>query len=176
MNVSLRKITLQDTSNIVKWRNSDEVRKNLFTQDDLTAEMHINWFHSKVETGLCAQYIIQVLDGDIRKDIGTTFIKGIDTEKKEGEFGIFIGETDFRGKHLAECATRAILKIGFEELLLTQIYLSVFEDNIAAIKAYQNAGFHLSTQYESVVNNKKVLMMVINRDEWYYYEICKLSL
>ena len=161
MNVSLRKITLQDTSNIVKWRNSDEVRKNLFTQDDLTAEMHINWFHSKVETGLCAQYIIQVFDGDSIKDIGTTFIKGIDKVKREGEFGIFIGEAGFRGKHLAESATKEILKVGFIELHLNRIYLSVFEDNIPAIRAYQKVGFHLDEQHVSVINNKNVLFMTI---------------
>ena len=164
MKVSLRKITLQDTANIVKWRNSDDVRKNLFTQDDLTAEMHINWFHSKVETGLCAQYIIVVEDETGTHDIGTTFIKGIDNEKKEGEFGIFIGESSFRGKHIASNATSEMIRIGFEQIGLNNIYLSVFEDNIAAIKAYEKVGF---TKYgNEFVNNKNVILMNVQKEVW----------
>lgn len=161
MNVRLRKITLQDTSNIVKWRNSEYVRKNLFTQDDLTEEMHINWFHSKVETGLCAQYIIVVEDNDELHEIGTTFLKGINKEKKEGEFGIFIGEDAYRGKHLSSMATKEIIKIGFQELGLNRIWLSVFEDNLPAIKSYKNVGFVPIENTEDIVRGKRVLYMEI---------------
>lgn len=166
MNVSLRKITLQDTSNIVKWRNSEDVRKNLFTQDDLTAEMHINWFHSKVETGFCAQYIIVVEDETGIHDIGTTFIKGIDKIKQEGEFGIFIGESAFRGKHLSTKATREMIKIGFEILSLNRIFLSVFEDNVPAIKSYERAGFHYAYTTTEKDDKRAVLYMIIEKGQW----------
>jgi RimJ/RimL family protein N-acetyltransferase len=166
MNVSLRKITLQDTSNIVKWRNSDEVRKNLFTQDDLTAEMHINWFHSKVETGLCAQYIIEVDDELVTKGIGTTFIKGIDRLSQEGEFGVFIGDGSFRGKHLATAVTKEMVRIGFYELGLKRLWLSVFEDNIPAIKAYEKAGFKTINRSVEKVRGKNILYMEITKDNY----------
>jgi RimJ/RimL family protein N-acetyltransferase len=164
MNVSLRKITLQDTSNIVKWRNSEDVRKNLFTQDDLTAEMHINWFHSKVETGLCAQYIIEVVDGLVTKDVGTTFLKGIDRLSQEGEFGIFIGDGSFRGKHLATTVTKEMVRIGFQELGLKRIWLSVFEDNVPAIKAYEKAGFKTINRRVEKVRGKNILYMEKAKD------------
>lgn len=165
MKVQLRKIELSDTANIVKWRNSDDVRKNLFTQDDLTEEQHINWFHSKVEPGCCAQYIIEAIDNDVKTDIGTTFIKGIDYETSEGEFGIFIGEPAYRGKHLASFATKEMLNVGFYELGLSRIYLSVFDDNIPAKTTYQKLGFEFSSKTD-VVNGKKVLYMSISKRKW----------
>lgn len=166
MKVILRKITLQDTANIVKWRNSEDVRKSLFTQDDLTEEMHINWFHSKVETGLCAQYIIEAEDEQGRHDVGTTFIKGIDYVKKNGEFGIFIGEASFRGKHLASDATKEMIKIGFEDLKLDTIFLSVFEENIPAICAYKKVGFEVLKDEGLQINGKHVILMNITREQW----------
>lgn len=161
MKAHLRKIALSDTSNIVKWRNSEEVRKNLFTQDDLTEEQHINWFHNKVETGLCAQYIIEVIEENASHDIGTTFIKNIDNNKKEGEFGIFIGEASFRGKHLSTAATKEMIRIGFEELGLTLIYLSVFADNVPAIMAYEKVGFCKLQEMKEKKNGRSVILMSI---------------
>ena len=95
--VILREICEEDTSNIVKWRNSIAVKSNLFTQTDLTEEQHLNWLNNYVKSGLCKQYIISVVDNGLSVDIGTTFIKNIDYQNKEGEFGIFIGDKRFRG-------------------------------------------------------------------------------
>lgn len=169
MKVNLRRIALSDTANIVRWRNSEDVRKNLFTQDDLTEAQHINWFHSKVEPGFCAQYIIEVSDESGIHDIGTTFIKGIDKEKKEGEFGVFIGEASFRGKHLSAEITKEMIQIGFQELNLKRVWLSVFEDNYAAIKAYRKVGFTLVSNRDDVVRGKKVLYMEIDESVFNQY-------
>ena len=172
MKVSLREIRLSDTANIVRWRNSDDVRRNLFTQNDLTEEEHINWLHSKVETGMCAQYIIQVDNDDTIHDVGTTFIKGIDREKLEGEFGIFIGDSQYRGKHLASLASQEMLRIGFQELHLQRVFLSVFADNTPAIKSYLKVGFN-TLKTTDIVNNKKVLLMEIKAANFESPTICK---
>lgn len=41
--VVLRKINELDTANIVRWRNSESVKMNLFTQSELSAEQHLDW-------------------------------------------------------------------------------------------------------------------------------------
>ena len=137
MNVELRKLTLSDTSNIVKWRNSLEVKKNLYSQKDVTEEQHIDYFKKYVITNKIVQFII-VVDG---VDCGTTFLKNIDEEKREAEFGIFIGEAEYRGRGISPIATQIIVDYGFNVLELKRIYLTVLEDNIPAIKGYLKAGF-----------------------------------
>ena len=137
MNIELRILSLADTDNIIRWRNSPEVKKNLFSQDDVTKEQHIDYFHKYVESGKISQFII-IVDG---VECGTTFLKNIDNIKKEAEFGIFIGEADYRGKGISSIVTKKMIDYGFSNLNLVKIYLTVFEGNIAAIKSYIKAGF-----------------------------------
>ena len=139
--VKLRKLAESDTANIVRWRNSPSVKCNLYSQEDITEEQHLNYFHNVVETGKCAQYIIVVEDEHGSRDIGTTFIKNIDRHSNKGEFGIFIGEESARGKGYAKYAISDIIKITLSDLKRHRIYLTVLEDNNTAIMAYEKAGF-----------------------------------
>lgn len=137
--VSIRKITLEDTKNIVKWRNSPNVKKNFCIQQDMTEETHVNWFNNKILKGEVVQFII--IDNDSNKAVGSTYLRDIDTNNKKAEFGIFIGEDDARGKGIGTTATKLIIDYGFKELKLNKIFLRVFSNNKAAIKAYEKAGF-----------------------------------
>ena len=49
--VTLRPITLSDTDLIVRWRNSDAVRLNMYDQRILTPEQHRDYFHNQIKTG-----------------------------------------------------------------------------------------------------------------------------
>lgn len=166
----LRPLELKDTDNIVRWRNSPAVRSNLFSQAELTAEQHMNYFRNVVSAGKCAQYIIVVDDGDQQYDIGTTFIKNIDHESRKGEFGIFIGEDQARGKGYAKRAIEEILHIAFTDLDLNRVYLSVLSDNQFAIRAYTGQGFKtegvLRQDYCRQGYYMDVIIMSILKEEW----------
>lgn len=162
--VILREICEEDTSNIVKWRNSVAVKSNLFTQTDLTEEQHLNWLHNYVKVGLCKQYIISVVDHDLSVDIGTTFIKNIDYQKKEGEFGMFIGDKRFRGGGHSYPAAKLIVEIAFSDLNLDRLYLSVIADNIPAIKTYKKLGFKTYNINKNGFLSKGNLVDVIQMD------------
>lgn len=139
--VVLRLIEEADTDNIIKWRNSDAVKKNLYSQSLLTNEQHLTWLKTKVATGDCYQFIIEVHSLNVVRPIGTIFIKNIDRVNSKGEYGIFIGESDCRGKGYALPATKNILEFAFNTLKLNRVYLTVFSDNYAAIKVYEKASF-----------------------------------
>jgi len=139
--VVLREIIDSDTDNIVKWRNSPDVKKNLYSQELLTKKQHLKWMQNNVMTGQCIQFIIEIHFNDSVQPIGTIFIKNIDRKNSKGEYGIFIGESDARGKGYSTKATFKILKYAFEVLMLNRVYLTVFSDNLAAIKSYEKSGF-----------------------------------
>lgn len=168
--IVLRSITEEDTFNIVKWRNTKSVKQNLYNQNDLTPEQHLNWLKNEVRTGRCAQYIISVKDDSEKNDIGTVFIKNIDRDYREGEFGIQIGEESNRGKGYGGLATVEILKIAFEQLELNKVYLTVMCDNFVAIRVYEKAGF----VQEEILKDKylreniyvDVIKMSITKDQW----------
>ncbi len=168
--VFLRKISLSDTSNIVRWRNSDSVRKNLYSQDLITEEQHVNYFHNYVETGKCLQYIIEVKTKEGKKDIGTVFLKNVDMRSHKAEFGIFIGETSERGKHYASKSAIKMLDKAFNEYKLHRVYLSVFSNNKPAIIAYVKAGFRqegiLKEDYFDGVNYIDIVHMGVIYEDW----------
>lgn len=137
--VILRKITLEDTPNIIKWRNNPSVQKNFCIQEPLTEEMHYNWFHNKIETGEVAQFII--VDAETNLPVGSTYLRDIDFKNRKAEFGIFIGEDSARGKGLGAESTKLMIEYGFHTLQLHRIFLRVFSNNLGAIKAYEKAGF-----------------------------------
>lgn len=138
-NIILRPITAGDTANLVKWRNSPHVRSMLFTQEELTPEQHEKWLHSKVYAGECVQFIIVAKKGQVA--VGTVFLKNIDQAAGRAEFGIFIGEPAYLGFGLGGEATAGIIGYGFDVLGLREIYLSVLEDNPAAVGIYKKNGF-----------------------------------
>jgi len=167
-NIRLRPITLNDTDNIVKWRNTDSVKRNLFTREDITHEDHIKWFNNYVMKGLCSQFIIELIEPSM--DIGTVFIKNIDKKNDKGEFGIFIGEENLRGKGYGKIATELILEHAFMDLKLNRVYLSVLADNLSGVKCYTKAGFELEgvlrQDFKYGNNYYDVILMSVLRYKW----------
>ncbi len=167
--VFLRPLERTDTEDIVRWRNSEQVKKNLFTQTDLTPAQHLHYYETVVCSGKCRQYIIVTAD-DARKAIGTVFLKNIDPAGKTAEFGIFIGEAAYRGKGLSASATRQILKVAFLELLLEEVTLSVVEDNLPARKSYERVGFQETGRifggFHRQAEILDVIEMKLQRDRW----------
>lgn len=138
-NVILRSIRLEDTDNILKWRNHPSVKKNFCLQEELTKETHLAWFQNKILTKQVVQFII--IEKDSNKPIGSTYLRDIDTKNHKAEFGIFIGEEIARGKGIGTSATKLMVEYGLNTLGLHKIFLRVFSNNISAIKAYEKAGF-----------------------------------
>lgn len=162
----LRPITEADTDNIVRWRNLESVKRNLYTREPVTRESHLQWLHGQVNTGRCIQYILESPEGDI----GIAFIKNIDNFHKKGEYGIFIGEESARGKGYGRRATELMLQKAFEELGLNRVSLHVFEENLPGIRAYEHAGFKIEGvlrndfRYENEYLN--AVVMGITRKMW----------
>ncbi|WP_407424912.1 UDP-4-amino-4,6-dideoxy-N-acetyl-beta-L-altrosamine N-acetyltransferase [Treponema sp.] len=170
LEVKLRPLALSDTDNIVKWRNSQFVKNNLFSQNDLTVEQHVNYFNNVVSKGKCYQFIIEAKIGMETLDIGTTFIKNIDFDNRKGEFGIFIGEEKARGKGCAKLAIKEILQIAFNELNLNRCYLEVLSNNQTAIKLYKKVGFQIEgTLHQDYIRNEEtydVILMAILKENY----------
>lgn len=168
--VTLRPITLADTDNIVKWRNASFVKKNLYIQKALTNNQHIEYYHRYIESGKVYQFIIQVKSDDWNQDIGTAFLKDLDSNNHKAEFGIFIGEESALGKGFGKQATYLILQYAFESLKLNRVYLTVFADNHPAVNAYLKCGFRTEgvliedfLRYDGFAD---VMVMGITRKMW----------
>ena len=138
-NVYLRLMNYDDTDDIVRWRNQDEVRKNFIYQELFTRQSHENWIKNMVEPGKVVQMVI--CDEKTDKPLGSVYIRDIDPVHHKGEYGIFIGEPEARGRGVGTAAAKLMVEYGFSELDLHKIFLRVFADNLRAIRSYEKAGF-----------------------------------
>lgn len=137
--IYLRLMTYEDTDLIVKWRNSDAVRKNFIYQELFTRESHENWIRTKIETGDVVQTII--CDAATDKPLGSVYIRDIDRHHKKAEYGIFIGEPSARGRGIGTAAAKLMLRYCFEQEGLHRVYLRALVGNEQAIRSYEKAGF-----------------------------------
>lgn len=73
--------------------------------------------------------------------VGVTTLLNVDHRNRKADFGVLIGEKDARGEGLGTEATTLMLDYAFTAIGLHNVGLRVFEYNVAAIRAYEKAGF-----------------------------------
>jgi len=137
--VILRPITVDDTPLVVKWRNNPKVSSQFLFRKKFTKKMHETWMNTRVKNKEVIQYII--LDKKTDRPIGSVYLRDINYETMSGEYGIFIGEDDYRGKGYGSEVAKLFTDYCFNELRFHKIYLKVLEDNKIAYRTYQKAGF-----------------------------------
>lgn len=101
--------------------------------------------------------------------IGYAGICDLSSTNKSGEYFIFIGDKNFWGKGVGTEVTRHVLRIGFNELDLNRIMLTVSEPNVGGVKAYQRAGFRLEGKlreacFRDGAYHDKLVMSVLKKD------------
>lgn len=156
-NVYLRPLTLSDTDLIVKWRNTDNVRKNLFSQELITSESHAQYYEEYINSHKCYQFIVEQIvneDGNTYGcsiPVGTVYLKNIEWNNRKALMGIFIGNAMDRGKGLGREAVQLILQYGFMQLGLNKIYLQIICNEDYRANLYEEWGLrkeaHLRADY-----------------------------
>lgn len=144
----LRPMGYEDTDRIVKWRNHERVRDNFIYRKRFTPESHCHWIKTMIDTGKVVQFII--CEKDDMRPVGSVYFRDIDREKKEAEYGIFLGEDDAVGKGYGTETAKLAVEYAFSEMGLSRLVLRVFTDNEAAVKSYERAGFVTETILKDV--------------------------
>ncbi len=166
--IYLRLMTYEDTEDIVRWRNSDNVRKNFIYQALFTKQGHENWIKTMIETGKVVQ--LMICEQESGRAVGSVYVRDIDRTHNKAEYGIFIGEEDARGKGYGTAAAQLMIQYCFEELKLHRLFLRVYARNKQAIRSYEKAGFvkeallrddvYIDGRYQDIV-----LMGILNNQE-----------
>ncbi len=137
--IILRPMEYGDTERIVKWRNSERVRSRFIYRETFTTRGHCRWIETMIDTGKAVQFMICEKEGI--RPVGSVYFRDIDREKKEAEYGIFLGEDDALGKGYGTEAARLAVEYAFSKMGLERLILRVFTDNGTAVRSYEKAGF-----------------------------------
>ena len=159
--IILRPITVEDTEDILRWRNSRHVMEHFIIREPLTEEMHKKWLREQVAAGTVEQYVIVVKESG--RGIGSQYFQHINREEHTAEFGIFIGDKDELGKGYGREVLDLSLKHARDDMKLKSVSLRVIDDNDVAYKLYLSRGFKLKTGHTVMFDhegvNKKILYM-----------------
>ena len=80
------------------------------------------------------------------RPIGHTGLLRVQARDRNGEFDLFIGEPDARGRGYGSEATRLVLDYAFTALGLSSVFLRVYAFNLAGIRVYEKAGFRVAAR------------------------------
>lgn len=139
MNITFRKLTIEDMSFRMKWLNDPEVNKYLGTRvrSGTDEEFHKKWFENYLNDETRRIFTIEVGG----KPVGQVGLININILDKNASLYIMIGEKDFWSKGVGSKALEYILDHGFNQIKLHKIWLDVHENNTTAIKLYEKFGF-----------------------------------
>lgn len=138
-NIRVRSFEERDIDKKLEWINNPKNNKYLHYDLPLEKEKTRLWFEKNKDSDNRVDAVIEY-NGLPVGLIGIIF-GGTDLKNKKAEYYICIGENDYKGKGIAAKATKMLLSYAFSELKLNKVYLYTEEQNIAAQRAFESAGF-----------------------------------
>ena len=137
--IILKKVERENLEQLREWRNNPELRKYFREYRLINSENQQKWYESRV-LGDPDQYNFEIRDKASNKLIGHCGLYYINWVMRTGEFGIYIGDNDYRSGGFGSDALRTLIKYGFEDLNLNRIWCEVYDNN-AALEVYKHIGF-----------------------------------
>ena len=123
-----------------QWRNEPTLRRYFREYREISRTMQNRWFR-KINSDI-NQVNFEIHDGHTEKLIGHCGLYYIDWTSRTGEFGIYIGDRDYRSGGYGSDALRTLIKYGFEDLNLNRIWCEVYDNN-TSIEVYKHLGFKM---------------------------------
>ena len=149
-NITLRKISIKDLDAYYEWINDKSLVEFNSQFFPVSKKKHAAWFKllsvkNDIET-------FSIVKGK-EELIGSCSLRNLDFINKTGELQIRIGNKACLNKGYGTQAIHLLVEYGFLNILLNKIYLHVFDDNIRAIKAYENCKF----KKEKLIRNYTII-------------------
>ena len=164
--VRLIRVQAADLGLILKWRNNDWVRKNMFVQDVLQEKDQLAWFHS-INNASNYYFIIEYLG----EKVGLIHAKNFSEEEGIGEGGIFIGEYEYLETWASVMASICLLNFIFTKLEINRSVIRVLAQNKSAISYNLQLGYKID--FEDAI---EIRMMLDKADFFQKYNLLKSTL
>jgi len=151
-------LSLKEKVMILEWRNNGEIKKWMYTTDDIMLESHLNFIENLLNF-MNKQYMVVKKDD---KYIGVVDFYNINKSTKECEYGLYANPFE-KIAGVGRILEETCIKYAFEFLKLTKIKLEVFEENEKARNLYKKYKFQEVDK--KMINDKKIICMELNKNE-----------
>jgi len=170
--VQLRPIKRDDLANFLKWFNDPEVTQYLLLYLPMNEIAEAKWIEEVTTTGATTgvHLVIEAIENDTFKPIGTIALSNINPRNQTAEFGIAIGEKDYWSKGYGTEAARLLIEYGFKQLNLNRVSSSAKAFNERSLRLHKTVVFRQEgiMRQSEFVNGKfhDKVMFGLLREEW----------
>jgi UDP-4-amino-4,6-dideoxy-N-acetyl-beta-L-altrosamine N-acetyltransferase len=138
--VVLEKPNKESMSLLLEWRNNPKHRKYYREYKETSIEDQLNWYENiLLKDDSWHHFIVKPLD-NLNKIIGVVFLNHIHPIYRTGEFGITLGDPEYRNKGYGKDMLLTLIEYGFNQLNLNRIWCEVYSNN-ESIHLYRKIGF-----------------------------------
>lgn len=138
--VYLTTVEEENLEQMRKWRNEPGLRRYFREYREISRTMQKKWFE-KINNDN-NQVNFEIHDTSNGKIIGHCGLYYINWVSRTGEFGIYIGDKEYRSGGYGSDTLRTLVKYGFEDLNLNRIWCEVYDNN-SSIEVYKHLGFKM---------------------------------
>lgn len=151
-NLLIREIGAADIELIRKWRNQNYIKKRFINTGDISKLQQMQWFKNYLKKTDDMMFMIEETD-IFKTKIGTVALYNINTDKRSVELGrLMIGYAPAQRKGFGKQAVILTCLYALNILKSTDIYLTVLNDNIPAIKLYKQIGFVITNMHSDILH------------------------
>lgn len=160
--VRLKSLEEKDLELVRSWRNAPHVKSAMFFQNEISKEEQLYWYKNQP---LSDWYFLIYVDNH---PIGVCNVKSIDWEKRTGEAGIFIGDSNYLKSMYAMSAVFALMDTFFNEFLFEKLFATVRADRPDLILLNEQLG------YQIVEENKEKVLLELTKDRFLVANQCSI--
>jgi len=161
-NIRLRALTITDLPLTLKWHNQRDIIEMYAGHPfPVNEEMERKWYEKILTSNFpVTVFGIELIENN--KLIGLTILRDINLINRSAETAIYIGDQNERSKGYSKEALKLTLNFAFNNLGLHRVFLSVREDNVAALGLYEKLGFiREGILRDSIYKNGKYISLII---------------
>ena len=149
-------LKLEEKEMILEWRNHPDIRKWMYNQDEIKLEEHLNFIDSLKSKKDKSYFLVKKED----KSIGVIDFTQL-VEKISIHMGIY-SNPNIKGN--GKILLNIIIDYSFNNLKVKRIFSEVFAENVNAHNLYKK--FNFKDISEKTINNKKVICMELENDDY----------
>jgi len=149
------KLTADEKAMVLTWRNDENIRSYMYTNEIISPENHEN-FIASLKTRKDKQYFVVYKNS---APIGVVDL--VDITDTTASLGLYANPYSDR-KGIGRIILRALIRYAYETLALKVLQIECFEDNDKAKTLYQKFDF-IETK-RTLKNNKPIICMELHRE------------
>lgn len=166
MGCTLRKMQDSDLQFVLEWRNHDDVRKNMYTCDEITFSEHQQWW-AREKSNLATHLLIAEIEGVPAGVVIFTKYTGIEGT---ASWAFYSGDNKIRG--VGSLMEVAALKYAFEKLKIRRLECEVLAFNYPVVLFHRKFGFKVEgvkrSAYERQGEFFDIYSLAILEKEWLF--------